>query len=110
MKERTIDAFNELGELLFVRRLDHEDATGLAGRKSPIVQVIAVHRHERPPEIVGKAVVTEVGRTAQLVLFEHEEDVPVQALAHVGDEAGRYVGIGVDSGTGRQTFGMRREF
>ena len=109
MKEQTIDAFDERGELLFVGRVDHEDAAGLAGRKPPIVQVIAVHRHERASKIVRKVIVTEVGRAAQLVLLEHEEDVPAQAQAHVGDEPGGHVRIGVDSGTGGQTFGMRRE-
>jgi hypothetical protein len=42
--------------------------------------------------------VADVGRAAKRLFFEHEEDVPVQAMAHVIHEAGRDVRVSVDSG------------
>ena len=109
MKQRSVDAFHQLGELLLVRRVYHKYTTGLARRKPAIVEVITIHRHQRPPQIVCETVVTDVGRAAQFVFFEHEENVPVQAMPHVIHQAGRNVRVCVDSRMGRETFGMRRK-
>ena len=51
----------------------------------------------------------QIGRAAQRLLLDDEQDVPLQPQAHVGDEAGRHVGIGINPRPGRKAFRMRRE-
>ena len=100
MKERAIDPLDEFGEMQLIRSLYHQDTTRFARRKAPIVQIVPVHRHERATQIMGETVVADVGRAAERFFFEHEEDVPVQAVSHVIHESGRHVRISVDSRTG----------
>jgi len=109
MEQRPIDALDELGELLMIGRVNHEHSARLARRKPAIVQIVAVHRDERPAKVVGEPVVAQVRRPAQLVLFENEEHIPVEVLTHVGDEPGGHVRVGVDARPRRETFRMRRE-
>src|SRR5437764_1145865 len=74
-----------------------EDAARLARGKPSIVEIVAVHRHQGATEVVREAIMASVGCTPELVFFEHEQHVPVQTLPHIRDEAGRDIGIGVDS-------------
>ena len=86
--------------------VDNQDAAPFAGRKPAIVQVIAIHRHERAPELLREAIVLQVGRAAQPFFFEHEEDVPLQASPHVGHEPCGHVGVGVNARPRREAFGV----
>ena len=61
-------------------------------------------------ELLREAIVLRIGRAAQLFLLQHKEDIPMEMLAHVADEARRDVRVGVDSRTRRQVFGVRGEF
>ena len=108
-KQPPVDAFDQQDELPFVGRLDDQDAARLAWRKPPIVQIIAIHRHERAPQLLREPVVGDVGGTAQLFVLEDEQDVPLQAELHVADEACGDVGVGVDPRPRRQAFHVRRE-
>ena len=64
--------------------LHDEHAAALGRRKPPIVEVVAVQRHQRAPQLLRQPVVPHVGRPPQVVVLEHEQHVPLQARAHVG--------------------------
>ena len=89
--------------------LHDEHAAAFIRRKAPIVEIVAVERDERAPELLREPVVLQVGRAPQLVFLEHEQDVPVQARTHVSDEPGGHVRVRVDARPGREVLGVRRE-
>jgi len=99
MKQRSVDAIEQPGQLALVRRLDDEDAAAAVGRKAAVVEIIAIERDQRAAQLLGELLVLHVRRAAKVRLFEDEEHVPLQAGAHVRDEAGRHVRIGVDPRT-----------
>ena len=93
-----VDPLKQPREIRFVGRADDEDTRALRGRKPPIVEIVAIERDERALQLPREGEVPPVGRAAQIVVLDHVEDVPVQALAHESDDAGRHVGVGVDAG------------
>ena len=96
-------------QLVLVRRVDHNHAAAFGGRKPSIVQVVAVHGHQRTAKLLRELIVPEVRRASQVVFLQHEQDVPLQAAPHVSDQACRHVRVGVDPRPRRQPFGVRRE-
>jgi hypothetical protein len=52
-------------------------------------------RHQRASELAREAVVVQVGRATQIVVLEHEQDIPAERHAHVFDDAARDVRVGV---------------
>src|SRR5262245_36625681 len=69
LKELAVEPIDEELELPFVRRVDHEDPAALERRKTTIVEVVAIHRHERPVQLMGELIMPLVRRPAQRVLF-----------------------------------------
>ena len=67
------------------------------GGKLAIVEIVAIERHQRAAELAGQAVVLDVAGAAQIVMFDHREDIPPELVAHVADRAERHVGVGVDA-------------
>ena len=61
-------------------------------------------------QVVRDAIVPDVRCAAQLFLFEHEQHVPVQMRAHVRDDAGRHVRVGVDARPRDEALGVRPQF
>jgi hypothetical protein len=55
-------------------------------------------------------IVPDVGCPAELVVFEDEQDVPLQLAPHVCHQASGYVGIGINPGARREPLGMLGEF
>ena len=104
-----IDARRAAPKLPLVGRLDHEHAAALVRRKAPIVEIVAIHRDQRAAELLRELVVPDIRRAAQVVVLEDEEHVPLERVAHVGDEAGGHVGVGVDARPRREPFGVRRQ-
>ncbi len=99
-KEPAVHAGYQREELVFIRRLNDEHAAAVAGRKSPVVEVIAIHGDQRPAQLPRQPEMFQVGRAPQFVVFDDEQDVPVECGPHVRDEAGRHIGVCVDAGTG----------
>src|SRR5580765_3334887 len=110
LKQRAVDSLDEGGQLTLVGRLDDEHTARLGRREPPVVQVVAVHRHQRASELLGKSIVFRIRSAAELVFFQHEEDVPLQVPSHVADQPRRHVGVRVDPRTRRQLFGVWSEF
>ena len=50
---------------------------------------------ENAPQLAGQAEMLVVGRAAKVVVFHHEEDVPLQDGPHEHHEPHRHVGIDV---------------
>ena len=78
-KQRAIEPRQERRQLALVWRVDHQDAAALFRRKAAIVKVVAIHRDERPAQLLREAVVLHVGRAAQAIFLEDEQDVPLAA-------------------------------
>src|SRR5579871_3697818 len=76
-KQQPIDALEQRGELPFVRRLDHEHAARLRWRKPAIVEVVAVHRDQRTPQLVRQPEVRDVRRAAKVIVLEDKQHVPL---------------------------------
>ena len=108
-KSAAVDPLEQQRELLLVRRVDDEHAAPLVGRKALVVEIVAVHRDERAPELLRQPVVLHVGRAAERVFLDDEQHVPLQPEPHVGHEAGRHVGVGIDPRPRRQALRVRRE-
>ena len=96
VEERSVDAIEQPGQLPLVRRLDDEDAAAAVERKAAVVEVVAIQRDQRAPQLLRELVVLHVRRAPQIVLLEHEEHVPAQPHAHVRDDARRHVRVRVD--------------
>ncbi len=104
-----IDLLEQALELLFMRRAEDENTAALCRRKPDVVQIIPVQRHQRAPQLGGKAEMFDVGGAAKVFFLHDEEDVPPKPLAHETDEAGRQVGVAIDSRAISQPFGKRRK-
>ena len=109
-EEHDVDAIEQRRELALVGSADDEHAGSFARRKPAVVEVIAIERHQRAAELLREPVVPDVGRAPQIIVFEDEKDIPLQPRAHVDDQAGWNVGVGIDAGSRGQPLGVRREF
>src|SRR6185436_14722124 len=78
MKERPIDALEQQRELTLVRRIDHQHPTARHQWKTAIVEVVAIHRHQRAAQLLRELIVLDVRGAAQIVLLEDEQHVPSQ--------------------------------
>ena len=78
------------------RGTDDQPGT-LLRRKISIVEKITVEGNQRPPELARMLVVVGVASATQVVVFEHEEHVPVQRAAHHLDGSQRQVRVDVDT-------------
>jgi hypothetical protein len=58
---------------------------------------------------MGEAEMGHVGGASQVLVFEDEQHVPVQALPHVVHETGGDIGVGVNPRPRREAFGVRSE-
>src|SRR4029079_8914951 len=54
---------------------EDDDAGALLGRKLPIVEIVAVERHQRAPELAREAVVLDVAGASQVLALERREHV-----------------------------------
>jgi hypothetical protein len=108
-KQDPINPLEQHPELTLVRRLDDDHPARFVRWKAPVVEVVAVHRHQRTPQLMGQLEMGGIRGTAELLIFEDEQDIPSQMVPHVGDEAGWNVGVGVDPRPGCQALGVRCE-
>ena len=81
-----------------------------AAFSAAIVEVVAVHGDQRPPELLGQPEMFEIGRTPEIFLLDDEQHIPVEARSHVRHEAGRNVRVRVDPRPRGQSVSVRREF
>jgi len=88
LEEHAIDALEQCDELALVGRVEDDDAAPLLGRKAAVVEVITIHGHERTAQLLRQAEMLEVRRATEPILFEDEQDVPLEPGAHELDEAG----------------------
>ena len=51
-----------------------------------------------------------VAGTPQLVVLDHEQNVPLELRAHVCDETGGYVRVHIQAGLPRDAPGVRTQF
>ena len=97
MEERPVDTIEQAGQLAFVGGLDHEYATADFGRKAAVVEVIAIQRNQSPAQLVCELVMLHIWSPPEIGILEHEEDVPLQPLTHVRDDASRDIRVGIDA-------------
>jgi len=109
-KQSAINALEKRREQTLVWGMDDEYATALAGRKPAVVQVVSIQRHQRSSKLLGQPVVFGIGGASELVFFQNEQHVPLETLAHEGNEAGGDIGVGIDPRPRGETLGVRRQF
>src|SRR5262245_36621007 len=96
-KQRAIDPAKQTGKITFVRRADDNHTRTLGRRKAPVIEVVAIERHESTSELAREAIVFDVPCATQLVMLEHEQHIPFQPGAHEAYEPGGHIGICVHS-------------
>ena len=94
-KQMRVEAGQQLGEPALVGRGDDEHTRALRRRELAIVEVIAIERDQRAPQLPRQPVVLGVARAAQVGMIHHAQHVPSQLLAHVGDDTRGHVRIGI---------------
>jgi hypothetical protein len=109
-KQCAIDALEKGRKQTLIWGVDDQYPAAFAWRKPAVVEVVPIHGHQRSSKLLGKTIVFGIGGASQFVFFQDEQDIPVETLAHVRDEAGRYIGIGVDPGPGGESLGVRCQF
>ena len=109
MSVYAVGAAQEPVQPRFVGRGEHDHACTLAGRKEAVVLVIVVERDERASKLSREAIVLDVAGAAQIVMFQHEQDVPSERGPHVNDGAIGHVRVRVDTRLLRP-YRERREF
>src|SRR5262245_19361582 len=77
-----VHARQQFAQPALVGRRKHDHAGALLRREGAIVEIVAVERHERAPELSREPEVLDVARAPQIVVLEDEEHVPIQLLAH----------------------------
>ena len=90
-----VQSFQELDEASLGRRHQHDDATAAFERELAIVEVVAIERDQRAPELSRQTIVLAIARTPQIVVLDHEQHIPRQRRAHERDETRRHVRIHV---------------
>src|SRR3954453_6367410 len=96
-KELSIHLLQKATEPSLVGRREDHHASAFTGRKSAIVEVIAVERDERATELAREAVVFDVAGAAQLGVLEDEQHIPLEGVAHECHDTGRDIGVGIDA-------------
>ncbi len=107
-KQDPVDTCEERRQLTLVRRAEHQHAPASLGREPTIVQVVAIHRHERAAKLLRQLIVFLVGSSPQLLCFDHEKYVPLEVYAHIGYKPRRHIGVGVDPRARREALDVRR--
>ena len=72
-----VEAFEQLHEP--PESAPQHDAAAALGRKPAIVQVVAIERDQGAPELSRQTIVLAVARAPQVVVLDHEQDVPREA-------------------------------
>ena len=98
MKDSRVELGERVREQRLVRRPGDDQPRRFRRRVPLVVEIVAIERDERPLQLSREGEVPAVGRAALIIVLDHVENVPVQALAHESDDAGRHVGVGVDAG------------
>lgn len=93
--------------LFLLRRAQHQNATALRRRKSPVVEKILIEGDERATHLRGEAEVLDVARTAQRRFLYHEEDVPPQPFPHEPHQTRRKIRVRIHARRFGQSFGER---
>lgn len=96
-KQRPIDPFQKRTQprLVWSPKDDH---TGPFRRgKLPIIDIVSVQGDKRPPELPGEPIMLDVPRSAEILVLEHKQDIPVQTVPHIAHDAGRNVRVSVNS-------------
>jgi hypothetical protein len=62
---------------VFVRRCKHKHPAAFSRRKLSVIEVVTVECDERAFELARQAVMVAVARSTQVVMFHHEEHVPL---------------------------------
>src|SRR5262245_29008877 len=57
---------------------EHDEARALRWRERAVVDVVAVQRHQSTAQLPREPVVFDVAGPTQVVVLEHEEDVPLE--------------------------------
>ena len=91
-------------ELFLIRSGQDQDADAFVRREAHVIQIIPVQRHESTPQLGCETKVLDVGRPAQTIFLDDEQDIPSQPFAHESHEAGRKIRVAVDSRCVAQTF------
>jgi hypothetical protein len=95
---------------LFSWRRQHDHPTALLLGEEAIVEIVAIQSDQGSAQFAGKSEVLAVSLTAKIVMFDHEQHIPVKVGAHEGHESGRNIGIHIHAGLTSNTPGVRAQF
>src|SRR4029434_9397 len=109
-KQCAIDALEKGRKQTLIWGVDDQYPAAFAWRKPAVVEGVPIHGYQRSSKLRVKTIVFGIGGASQFIFFQDEQDIPVETLAHIRDEAGRYIGIGVDSELGGESLGERCQF
>jgi len=92
-----------------VRHAEHDHARAFLRRKLAVVEVVAVERHQRPPQLARQPEMLDVAGAAQIGMLEDEQHVPAKLLAHESDDAARNIRVGIHARLVRDLFDERSQ-
>ena len=105
-KQRAIDPAKQTGKITFVRRADNNHTRTLDRRKAPIIEIVAIERHEGTAELARETIVFDVPCATQLVMLEHEQHIPLEPGAHESYQPCGHIGIRVYSRSRGKALGV----